>query len=195
MSTFNKVSWVLGIGMVIALIMMTNTMDKKHFGKVKNSVVTIYEDRLLAKNIVFELSRLMHEKDLANALSDAEFFGEKNKAINKNIEELTSRFSTTKLISDEQKVLADLERNFSKLKEAEAETNLIDKAKYQEFSQKISNNLTALSNIQLEEGKRQSIISRDAVNQIEYFTKIENWILIILAVIMIAGVIYQPKKS
>ena len=62
MSILNKAKWIIGILLVVGLIIATNLIDKKNFEQIRNSVVTIYEDRLLAKEIIFEISALVHEK-------------------------------------------------------------------------------------------------------------------------------------
>jgi len=53
MAFYNKAKWILGILMVFVLIIATNLIDKNNFLKVRDSVVTIYEDRLVAKDLIF----------------------------------------------------------------------------------------------------------------------------------------------
>jgi len=55
MRFYNKVKWVLGILIVFILILATNLIDRNNFIRVKDSVVTIYEDRLIASDLVFEM--------------------------------------------------------------------------------------------------------------------------------------------
>ena len=54
MTFFNKIKWTLGILMVFVLIVTTNLIDRNNFVRVKDSVVSIYEDRLVAKNLILE---------------------------------------------------------------------------------------------------------------------------------------------
>ena len=67
MTFFTKIKWVLSVLLVFFLILATNLIDKDNFRRVKNSIVTIYEDRLVANDLIFELSQLVHQKELAAA--------------------------------------------------------------------------------------------------------------------------------
>jgi hypothetical protein len=73
MTFYNKIKWVLGILMVFVLIVATNLIDRSNFIQVRDSVVTIYEDRLIANDLIFEISKLVQEKEIAVALSDSIF--------------------------------------------------------------------------------------------------------------------------
>lgn len=73
MTFFNKIKWVLSILMVFVLIVTTNLIDRNNFIRVKDSVVTIYEDRLIAKDLIFEMSKAVQEKEVAVAASDTTF--------------------------------------------------------------------------------------------------------------------------
>jgi len=57
MTFFNKIKWTLGILMVFVLIVTTNLIDRNNFVRVKDSVVSIYEDRLVAKNLILEFMK------------------------------------------------------------------------------------------------------------------------------------------
>src|SRR5690606_29299306 len=74
MAFYNKIKWILGILMVFVLIITTNLIDRNNFIRVRDSVVTIYEDRLIANDLIFEISKLVQEKEMAVAMSDSVFF-------------------------------------------------------------------------------------------------------------------------
>lgn len=73
MGFYNKLKWILGILMVFVLIIATNLIDKNNFVRVRDSVVTIYEDRLVANDLIFEMLKSVQEKELAVAISDSTF--------------------------------------------------------------------------------------------------------------------------
>ena len=50
----------------------------------------------MAKDIIYELSRLMHQKELAAVRSDESFFANRNRAINAEVDELITQFKGTK---------------------------------------------------------------------------------------------------
>ncbi|QDO93897.1 chemotaxis protein [Formosa sediminum] len=198
MSFYNKIKWVLGILMIFVLILATNLIDRNNFLRVKESVITIYEDRLVANDIIFEMSRSVQEKEVAVAKSDTVFFLERNKQANKDIQELVSKFKMTKLTLDESKIFNDFLENINSLKEYETayiQSNFSEKTSLNNQISNIKQNLYELSKVQLNEGKRQTSLSKKAIDSVELFTQMEIYILIFLAVLIQIIVIYRPKEQ
>tara|TARA_R110002012_G_scaffold241610_1_gene415835 strand:+ start:17350 stop:17871 length:522 start_codon:yes stop_codon:yes gene_type:complete len=173
MAFYDKIKWVLGILMVFVIIVTTNLIDRNNFLRVKDSVTTIYEDRLIANDLLFEILKLIQEKEVAVALSDSTFFSVQNKVLDGNILGFMSRFEQTKLTTEEQKVFSDLKNNFETL--ARSETDFIQSG----FEEKksvfghvttVKKNLYDLSKIQLNEGGRQISISNRAIDTVELYT-------------------------
>ncbi len=161
-------------------------------------MVAIYEDRLVAKDLVFELSLLIHEKEVAQASNDTRFFSDRNAAVNDSIEQLTIRFIRTELTEKEARVFNDLQLNLVKLKGLENSMTLAQEVEQGDFKSQlleIKENLHDLSKIQLVEGKRQVFLSERAMDTVDLFTKLEILVLIILAVLVQIIVIYRPKQS
>lgn len=65
MTFYNKIKWVLGILMIFFIIIATNLIDKNNFVRVRDSVVTIYEDRLIANDLIFEMLKSVQQKEVA----------------------------------------------------------------------------------------------------------------------------------
>uniref|UniRef100_UPI004047113D chemotaxis protein n=1 Tax=Roseivirga sp. TaxID=1964215 RepID=UPI004047113D len=198
MKFLDKVKWILGISVVFFSILATNLIDRMSFKRVKDSVVAIYEDRLVAKDLVFELSLLIHEKEVAQASNDTRFFSDRNAAVNDSIEQLTIRFIRTELTEKEARVFNDLQLNLVKLKGLENSMTLAQEVEQGDFKSQlleIKENLHDLSKIQLVEGKRQVFLSERAMDTVDLFTKLEILVLIILAVLVQIIVIYRPKQS
>ena len=59
----------------------------------------------------------------------------------------------------------------------------------------VKENLYDLSEIQLNEGKKQMSISKKAIDSVELFTQLEIYVLIFLAIIIQIIVIYKPKED
>lgn len=198
MNFLKKFTWIFSILLIFSLIAITNMMDRNRFTIIKDAVISIYEDRLVAKNIVVELSHSFYEKEIASASSDTVFFENKNKSVNRNIDELIIKFQRTKLTSAEEEAFANLQTNFNRLRELENETSFIsgeNKIVFNSQIDRIQKNLADLSSIQLQEGKRQLVISKKAVEEIELFTKAENVMLILLAILSLIILFIYPKKK
>ncbi|SHN03977.1 MCP four helix bundle domain-containing protein [Polaribacter sp. KT 15] len=198
MSFYNKVKWVLGILMVFVLIVATNLIDRNNFLRVKDSVVTIYEDRLVVNDLIFEMSIAMQEKELAAIKADKDFFLSENNKINEDLQNFILKYEQTKLTAKEVKVFNEFKQNFEKVKVAERDfiASKFDNVKGLENELlKVKKNLYQLSKIQLNEGGRQMSISKKAIDTVELFTQLEIYILIFLAIVIQIIVIYQPKKE
>jgi hypothetical protein len=198
MKFLDKVKWILGISVVFFSIIATNLIDRMSFERVKDSVVAIYEDRLVAKDLVFELSLYVQEKEVAKASNDFVFFNKRNKVVNDSIEQLTIKFLRTEMTEREARVFNDLQLNLVKLKGLESSIDLeqeVEKGDFKIQLVRIKENLHDLSKIQLVEGKRQVFLSERAMDTVDLFTKLEILVLIILAVLVQIIVIYRPKQS
>ena len=198
MAFYNKLKWILGILMIFVLIITTNLIDKNNFIRVRDSVVTIYEDRLVANDLIFEMLTLVQQKELAVSLSDSVFFQNQNSKVNDNLQSLISRFEQTKLTLEEAHVFRNLKANVEVLLDSERQ---LFKSSYNNNSQVIKhfkslkNNLNELSKIQLNEGSRQMSISKRALDTVELFTQIEIYILVFLAILIQVIIMYQPKEK
>ncbi len=198
MTFYNKIKWVLGILVVFLLILATNLIDRNSFLRVRNSVVSIYEDRLVAKGLLFDMSSLVHEKEVAVAASDSVFFLKRNARINTDMEELALRLETTKLTTEEKGVLKELKNSLTTLETIETafiQSDFVQSAALMNQLAAVKKKLRTLSKIQLQEGKRQVAISQQAVDLVELFTHLEIYMLIAMAILIQVIVIYRPKEE
>ncbi|MGH1433571.1 MAG: MCP four helix bundle domain-containing protein [Lewinella sp.] len=195
MTVYNKIKWTLGILSVFFIILATNLIDKKNFNIVKNSVETIYADRLLAQDILLDLSKLTWEKELAQIKYERSQFENKNITINTRIDELISLFSVTKLTPKEKVIFEQLKKNLTSLKEYELNEIELPSPKLSEYLALVKDNLNDLSEIQIEEGKRELFQSKRAIASVDLFTHLEIYALIIIAIFIQIVVMYNPKKG
>lgn len=198
MAFYNKLKWVLGILMVFILITATNLIDRNNFVRVRDSVVTIYEDRLIAKDIIFKMLKSVQQKELAVSLSDSTFFDSRNSKVNDNLHALIYEFEQTKLTSEESKVFNDLKKNVRSLIESEVQfsnSGYKNNSQILNLIEDLKVNLDELSRIQLNEGSRQMSISKRALDTVELFTHMEIYLLVFLAVIIQIIVMYKPKEK
>jgi len=198
MSFYNKLKWILGILMIFVLIVTTNLIDKNNFIRVRDSVVTIYEDRLVAKNLIFEMSKIIQEKELAVALSDSNFFETKNPKLNRDLQLMVAKFEDTKLTAEESRIFINYKEDLQALLVTEIQFINSDYLRNSEVNKDIAsvkNYLNDLAKIQLTEGGRQLAISKRAVESIELFTQIEIYILVFLAIVIQIIVMYKPKDN
>lgn len=194
-----KIKWISGIMLVFFVILATNLIDKRNFEELQRSVVSIYEDRLIAKGYLFEISTLTQEKDIANALSDAAFYNQRNTKVNDRITSLIESFEMTELTRNETYILNDLKTSFEDIKALEGElliTSFDSNNSIMELAlTELKLHLKDLSKVQLEEGRREMIRSKQTIETVELFTNMEIYFLIFMAVLIQIIILYSPKKS
>ncbi len=198
MTLFNKIKWTAGILLVFAIILTTNLIDKDNFNSLRYSVVTIYEDRIVANDLIFEVSLLIREKEIALVMSDSMFFLNRNDKINEDIQTLIGRYQRTKLTNKEQNIFNDLRSELKKLESLEkgfVDSKFKNNIDLLNSINKIFHNLYELSKVQLEEGRRQMALSNKTMETIDVFTQVEIIFLIIMAVLVQIIILYRPKQG
>lgn len=195
MGFMSKVKWILGILMIFVLIIATNLIDRNNFLRVKDAVETIYEDRVVANDIIFEINSLVHDKELALVKQDSLYFIEKNEVKVKKMLSLLSRFEKTRLTKEEKLLFANLKEHITQMNAYKQPFGTNESEALQTKINEVKDDLHDLTKIQLSEGGRQLNISKKAINSVELFTQLEIYILIGLAILIQIVVIYDPKKT
>jgi len=198
MTFFNKLKWILGILVVFLLIISTNLIDKNNFERVKESVQTIYEDRLIAKDIIFDMMDYVHQKEMALIKQDSNFYKTENLKVETGLSNLLTRFENTKLTQNELKIFEKLTNDLQELNQLELKyqnSNYQNSKQLKVQLEKVKQDLNDLSDIQIDEGGRQLSISKKALQNVELFTQLEIYILIFLAIVIQIIVIYRPKQK
>ena len=195
---YNKIKWIVGILLVFVIIVTTNLIDRNNFIRVKDSVETMYKDRVVADGLLFSLLGNLHEKEIAFISNEKGFYTKRNVQLNEEIELMISNYELTRLTEKEQVLFDKLKENLRLLSQSEtnfANSDFVDISNLSGIFQEVKKNLRGLSNIQLNEGGRQMSISKRAIDTMELFTKIEIYLLIFLAIFIQIIVIYNPKKK
>ena len=198
MTLFSKIKWIAGILLIITIVLTTNLIDRNNFGQLKESVTSIYEDRVVASDIIFEITLLIQEKEIALATSDSAFYSSKNEENNQKIDEFMRRYEQTQLAPNEREVFTGLKRDLDKLEELEAsisESGFENNAQIFERIEAIVLSLYDLSKVQLSEGRRKMIQSNNTMESIEFFTQIEIIFMIIMAIFVQVIILYRPKED
>ena len=192
---FTKIKWIAALGLVFIIVFMTNQVDKKSFESIKASIETIYQDRLLVKGYIYDISSLLEQKKIAVYTNDTIFFEAENEHINEAIEARLGKFYKTKLVNDENRLLNNFDEDFQKLKTQEMDFDFSESQSAEMLAQLqlLSDDLYDLSRIQLEEGKKQLQIAQKSVNVADLFSQIEIIILVLIAVIVQFIILYNPK--
>lgn len=193
MTILSKIKWIASILLVFFIVLITNIIDRDNFNKLSNSVTTMYEDRIVASDLIFEMSRLVQDKQIAAVTNDTAFFQTKNNALNLEIDNLIDRYKQTKLTDREKFVFDQLQEELKKLEQKEQSNPTIETTDLLKSLDKVNQHLYDLSKIQLQEGNRQLFISGKAKDSINLFTQVEIIFLILMAIIIQIIILYNPK--
>lgn len=195
MTLFSKIQWVTSILLVFFIVLITNLIDRSNFNRLSDSVTTIYEDRIVASDILFEISSLIHKHEIAAVLNEKAFYEMQQKASINTINKLLDRYSQTKLTEKELILFTNLQEEIKTLNlKEQAEIDFSNTA-IQESISKINQQLSGLSKIQVYEGEQQVNISDKAKDTLNLFTQIEIIFLIAMAILMQVIVLYKPKVT
>lgn len=197
MKLFSKLKWIVIISVVFALVLATNLIDKRNFKSISDSIVSIYEDRLVVKNIILDMATAINQKEVAFLTQDTVFLTSENATLTEALKNDIQKFEQTNLTSKEIESLDLLKADIDLMLKAENELVEFQFASYDNYSKiikELNKHLDALAHIQMQEGKKQFITSQRKMSTIELFTQIETYFLIILAVIALIIVLYKPKE-
>lgn len=195
MSILNKLKWVASILLVFFIVLVTNVIDRDNFNRLSYSVTTIYQDRIVASDLIFQMSRLIQEKQIAVISSDTAFFNKTNNASNEEISSLIERYGQTKLTGKEKIIFGKLREELRILRQEEQKTKNKETPVLLKSIDQIYQYLNDLSKIQLQEGRRQYFISGQAKDTINLFTQLEIIFLIVMAILIQVVILYKPKKT
>ncbi len=194
MKIFAKIRWVASILLVFFIVIITNLIDRENFNRLSYSVTTMYEDRILAIDHLFEMSLIIKEKQIAVLTSDTIFFDSKNDKCNIEIDQLVDNFRLTKLTEKEKRAFNQLQEELKNLKQKEKLSSNLSNGDVLKSIEKMDQHIYKLSKIQLQEAKQQVFISNRAKDAINFYTQGEIIFLILMAVLIQVVILYKPKE-
>jgi len=194
MKYFSKIRWVASILLVFFIVLITNLIDRDNFNRLSYAVTTMYEDRIVASDILFEMSMIIKEKQIAALTSDTLFFKNQNDKYNLEINQLVGNYMRTKLTGKEELAFNQLQEELEALKQKEMSPANLSNGEVLQSIERIDQHLYTLSKIQLQEGKQQIFISNKTKDTINLYTQGEIIFLIIMAVLIQVIILYKPKE-
>ena len=193
MTILSKIKWVASILLIFFIVLVTNIIDRNNYNRLSYSVTTMYEDRIVASDLIFKMSRLIQDKQIAAVTNDTTFFITTNNALNQEIDDLINRYKQTDLTETEEFVFDRLQKEIKSLELKEESIHTVETSDLLKSIDKINKHFYDLSKIQLEEGNKQLFISGKAQDTINLFSQIEIIFLILMAIVVQIIILYKPK--
>lgn len=203
MSITSKIVFVLGLLFAFLLIFFSGRANLTHYEKIQHSIEEIYEDRLVVKGFIFELSSLLHQKEIANISGDKSFYTHTNPSVNLEMEKLLDAFRKTKLTHLEKQTLDKFSEDFNNLRSVEKKITQSDQdhlsrpqaTLISEQFRNLHNDLKTLSKIQLAEGKHKLDVSKRASKSMRVYARVENVMLLIFVILVLAIIFAIPSPN
>lgn len=198
-----KIKLLFMLLVMFLIVFATNKMDNNYFSILEKSFTSIYEDRLVVKNYLFKISRLMEKKKDYVTCDNPRQHVSLNTVKNDSIDILLEKFAATELTAPESRQLQYMQNNLAKLYTLENqyfdESVTGDRQKIlgniiQQY-EKIWKNMFVLSEIQLTEGKRLMSSSDQVFKSTNLLSRIEMVFLILIGICFGAIIAYKPTEK
>jgi len=178
----------LGLVMVILLVFITNRLDQKHFEEVQDKLSSIYYDRVVAQDYLFDLSSIFHDRQMRMAKLEILNFNN-----DQEIETLIEKFEETSLTRKEKELFERLKENVNDLKALGNTTG--QGAAAQATLDRIEILLADLSDIQLKESKSLKIQGQDSLDSSKLMSNMEMGIIILFGIVLQFALFSGGKKK
>lgn len=197
LATAQRVQIGLVLAMAFLLVLGSNRLDQRHFTTVQTTVNSVFNDRVVVQDYIYQLSSIFHEKKL-------ELIKNNHPSISQNeiVNQLFIDFRNTELTTNEQKHLNELSSQFEKLRDLE---NRIAKPKNEvegdlgivavNTIDKMEQSLDALAQIQLKESEQLTQLSNKSLGMNILLSKLEVVFLIIIGIAMLVLIFYPVNRA
>jgi hypothetical protein len=182
----------LALTIVLLLVFATNRIDKKHFNTVQNAVTTLYTDRVVAQDFIYNMNTIVYQKHI-NLLNKNPV----NDTLNKEFYTLLENFSTTKLTFKEATIFKKVETDFEKimLTEKKVSEGQQDKKLVIENLKIIKEDLITLSKIQTSESKHLTSLAQKSLDTNNLMSNFEIGFILLIGLLLQFVIFYRVKKS
>ena len=202
LSFVQKIRSAAALVVVFLLVLGTNMMDNHHFSIVKESLTSVYEDRLVAKGHLYKITRLLQLKKNTNQLNDVDQMVKINQMANDSIKVLLNKFGTTRLTAKESKTFESLKSNLNNLYQYDQQlsqseilnSDLPSLDVVENQYTEVMKDMDALAQIQMLEGKREIINSNRVIETSDLISQIEMAALILIGFIIQLLIFVKPLK-
>ncbi len=198
LSTSQRLQVGFVLAMAFLLVLGSNRLNQRHFYTIQTTVNSVFKDRVVVQDLIYQLNTIFHTKELRFVLNDNfKTVGTENL----KIEELLTDFRTTDLTSKEFDFLEKLNEQFIHLKELES-ASLESSGLFSENTRAaavkklggIKRSLNGLAEIQLEESGKLTQVSNKSLSMNILLSKLEVGFLIVIGIAMLALIFHPIEK-
>jgi hypothetical protein len=202
----SKLKVAIILTFIIILIFGKNILERKNFNELGDTLVSVYEDRLVVESYIFNISEKLFrikllvnhcafESDYTHVIEDISTYENEILAIVEDFENTNLTVKEGEFLSDFKKIISENLRiqDYDLLFTQEGGINSVKVIQYNEYIERAINDLDRLSSIQIEEGKRLYVNAEKVVNRSRIWAQFEVAALVILLIIIYL-LIYTTKS-
>lgn len=199
LTTWQKVKTLAGFVVVFLLVFATSKMDKQHFNIVQESFSKVYNEKLVAKDYIYRMSRLIQEKKTAlNELQGSD--PNQTYSFRDSLNILTRMYTETVLDRQETRSFESLKSKYEEVISLEAtlkntEEDAEKEAVLGQINAKINEieiDLDQLAVTQVAEIKREAEMSARIIDQNDMIYKLEIGALVVIGIIIQLLIFVKP---
>ena len=187
------------LAIAFLLVLGSNRLNKRHFHTLQSTVNSVYKDRVLVQDYIYQLNNIFQTKKL-RFITEDDFTPVANE--NEKVEKILLDFASTELTTDEFNTLNELNLQFEKLKKSEnkvlhSKENLRNGVAIlsEQIFQKIDENLDVLARIQIQESEQMTQLSNKSLETNILLSKLELAFLIVIGIALLALIFYPMKTK
>ena len=177
------------------LVLGSNLLDRRYFTAIQETVKSIYKDRIVVQDYIYQLQDMAHEREVAFLK------GEERNGLSgwhNEIKALLNDFSKTKLTRDEARLLKQLDDQFTALALLEAKNMEMDSDQRARTGvpvhlTHIMDLLDGLEQIQLEQGGMLTQLSEKTLGVNRMLSNLEMVFLAIIGISILILAFYPVK--
>ena len=196
LSTRQRIQVGLILAMAFLLVLGSNRLYQRHFSTIRTTVNSVYQDRVVVQDYIYQLSSIFHDKELELITNN-----HPDPSQNEKVAQLLVDFRNTELTIDEQNQLNKLSGQFEKLKDVEnriikplteidSDLGIVASKTLDEMQL----SLDVLAKIQLDESGQLTSISNKSLGINILLSKLEVAFLIVIGLAMSALIFYPAFK-
>jgi hypothetical protein len=194
-TTPQRIQIGLVLAMAFLLVLGSNRLDQRHFSTIQATVNSVYKDRVVVQDIIYQMTNIFHAKELRFAFEDN---FKNSSSENQKLEGLLSDFEATELTAKESKLLRELKVQFSSLWELENQIAIsshetMDNKVAIKTLKQIKEKLDGLSQIQLQQSGQLTQLSNKSLGMNILLSKLEVAFLVIIGIAMLALIFYPIR--
>ena len=199
LSTWQKIKTLAGFIVVFLLVFATSKMDKQHFNIVQESFSKVYNEKLVAKDYIYRMSRLIQEKKTAlNGLQGSD--PSQTYSFRDSLNVLTRMYTETVLDRQETRSFESLKSKYEEvlqleatLKNAEEEVERTESlGQINSKINEIEKDLDQLASTQVKEIKREAEMAARIIDQNDTIYKLEIGALVVIGIIIQLLIFVKP---